>query len=92
MRGGFRFYKFMFNSKEVVEFIFIELCVKEIKEFDLNCDLFLFECVFGVEWNIVNDVFKFCIFFKDKLLIRCGILLIVSLIYDLFGFVVLFLF
>ena len=39
MRSGFRFHKFISNSKEVVEFIAIASCAKEIKELDLNHDL-----------------------------------------------------
>ena len=39
MRSGFRFHKFISNSKEVVEFIAIASCAKEIKELDFNHDL-----------------------------------------------------
>ncbi|XP_073234570.1 uncharacterized protein [Porites lutea] len=92
MRGGFKLHKFTSNSKEVVESIPVESRAKEIKEIDLNCDLLPPERVLGVEWNIENDVFKFCITLKDKPLTRRGILSTVSSIYDPLGFAAPFLF
>lgn len=86
MRGGFRLHKFTSNSKEVVESTPIESRAKEIKELDLNRDLLPPERVLGVEWNIVNDAFKFRISLKDKPLTRRGILSTVSSIYDPLGF------
>jgi len=86
MKGGFRLHKFTSNSKEVVESISVESRAKEIKELDLNRDLLPPERVLGVEWNIENDVFKFCITLKDKPLTRRGILSTVSSIYDPLGF------
>ena len=74
------------NSKEVVRSIPVESRAKGIKELDLNCDLLPPECVLGVEWNIENNAFKFCITLKDKPLTRRGILSTVSSIYDLLGF------
>lgn len=47
------------------------------------------ECVLGVQWCIELDIFNFIFFFRDRFCIRCGIFFIISLIYDLFGFVVL---
>lgn len=59
---------------------------KEIKELDVNHDLLPPERVLGVEWNIENDAFKFCITLIDKPLMRRGILSTASLIYDPLGF------
>lgn len=90
-RGGFRLHKFTSNSKEVVESTPVESRAKEIKELDLNRDLLPPERVLGVEWNIENDVFKFCITLKDTPLTRRGILSTVSSIYDPLGFAAAFL-
>lgn len=35
-RGGFRFYKFIFNSKEVISSVFLEDRAEEIKNIDLD--------------------------------------------------------
>jgi len=86
LRGGLRLHKFTSNSKEVVESTVVDSCAKEIKELDLNRDLLPPKRVLGVEWNIKNDAFQFCINLKDKPLTRCGILSTVSSIYDLLGF------
>jgi len=91
MRSRFRLHKFTSNSKEVVESIPVESRAKEIKEIDLNCDLLPPERVFGVEWNIENDAFKFCFILKDKPLTRRGILSTVSSVYDPLGVAALFL-
>ena len=86
MKGGFRLHKFTSNSKEVVESTPVELRTKEIKELDLNGDLLRPKRVLGVEWNIENDAFKFCITLKEKPLTRRGILSTFSSIYDTLGF------
>ena len=91
MRGNFRLHKFTSNSKEVVESIPVESRAKEIKEIDLNRDLLPPKRVFGVEWNIENDAFKFLFILKDKPLTRHGILSTVSSVYDPLSVVALFL-
>lgn len=35
-RGGFRFYKFIFNSKEVISSVVLEDRAEEIKNIDLD--------------------------------------------------------
>ena len=90
-RGGFGLHKFTSNNKEVVDAIPVALNTKDIKEIDLNHDLLPLKRVFGVEWNVENDVFKFRIIFKDKPLTRRGILSTVSSVYDPLGFASLFL-
>lgn len=57
---------------------------------NLDFENFILEWVFGVCWDVVSDKFGFYILVKDKWLMWRGILFIISLIYDLLGFVVFF--
>lgn len=73
-----------------MEIVLEEERLKDVKIFDFNYDDFFIERVFGVYWCVEFDIFGFCIFVKDKLLMRRGIFFIVFFIYDFLGFVVLF--
>lgn len=89
-KGEFYLVKWLFNFCEVMEFIFILEYVILVKDFDF--DYVFIERVLGMFQYIVIDIFGFKIIMKDRLIIRRGILLVVSLVYDLFGFVVFFIF
>lgn len=88
VKGGFNFIKFVSNSWEVMMLVLFEDRVKEVKGLDLSIDKLLIERVLGVYWCIELDVFKFRIELKDKLCICRGILVIISMIFDLLGFIV----
>lgn len=46
--GGFNLIKFMSNSCVVLEFVLLEKCFKEVRDFDFGIDCLFVECVFGV--------------------------------------------
>lgn len=86
VRGGFRLIKFMLNSFIVFEVILNDERVVFFINFDL--DEFLVEWVFGVGWNVKDDIFCFKVISCDKFDIMWGVLLCVLFFYDLLGFVV----
>lgn len=89
VKGGFCFIKWILNFFLVIELIFEFERVFFFRKLDFD-KLKYVERLFGVQWNVVIDMFGFIIIIKDRLFMRRGVFFIVSLIYDFLGFVVFF--
>lgn len=78
--------KWILNFFLVIEFIFEFERVFFFKKFDFD-KLKYVERLFGVQWNVVIDMFGFIIIIKDRLFIRRGVFFIVSLSFGFCCFV-----
>ena len=90
-KGGFNLYKFISNSKEVIEAVPKDQRVKGVKELDLAKDVLPIERALGVQWCVQSDDLQFRVELKDRPLTRRGILASVNSVYDPLGLAALFL-
>ena len=88
MKGGFHLTKWLCNSPNVLTTIPESERASSVKE--LYCEDMPTERALGVRWNLESDTFGFKVKLKDKPPKRRGMLSIVSSVYELFGFVSLF--
>ena len=86
-RGGLRLYKFMSNSKEVIQTVPADDRASGIKKLDLKNDNLPIERALGVEWCVESDSFQLRVTLHNKPPTRRGVLSTVSSIYDPMGFV-----
>ncbi|XP_077869104.1 uncharacterized protein LOC144360065 [Saccoglossus kowalevskii] len=85
-RGGFKFTKWLSNSKEVMKSIPTNEWAKSLHELNLDKDYLPYYRTLGVLWNIEKDCFTFDTRPADKPLTQRGVLSITSSIYDPLGF------
>ena len=87
VKGGFCFTKFCSNSRVMLQSTPEEERSKELKNLDLQPERLPLERAFGFYWNIESDDFEFCLTSNSKRSTRREILLVVSSVFDPFGFV-----
>ncbi len=83
-RGGFHLTKWISNSAQVIVSIPEEERSGPVK--DLSFDQPTIQRAPGVNWDVVNDEFRFKVTIKEKQRTRRGLLSIVSSVYDPLGF------
>ena len=84
-RGGFNLTKWISNDPKVLESIRLHDRAKNVKVLDLTKDELPVERALGVLWSVENDKFVFKINTKERQCTRCGILSVISSIYDPLG-------
>ena len=84
-QGGFKFTKFMSNSRTVLQQIPVEKIA--LPNLDLDLDQLPIERTLGVHWNVEEDMFCFKIKPCDKPNTMRGVLSCISSFYDPIGFV-----
>lgn len=84
--GGFNLTKWISNSREVLLEIPEEHRSKNFKELELDRDKLPVERALGLQWCIETDTFKFKFNIREKPHTRCGMLSMISSVYDPLGF------
>ena len=90
--GRFHLTKFVSNSKHVLLSISEEDRRKVLHDQELRLGTLPTKKALGIHWDIKEDKLGFCINFKEKPSTKCGMLSMVSSIYDPLGLVSPFLF
>ena len=73
-------FKWCSNNQSILKSVPEEKCTKSAVE--LKDDQGSYERVFGVQWNILEDIFQFQVSLKDKPVTRRGILSALSPLFD----------
>lgn len=85
-RGGFHLTKWFSNNRGVLLSIPEKQRSKILHELNLDRDQLPVERALGLHWCVKTDVFKFKMSLKEQSHTRCGILSVVSSVYDPLGF------
>ncbi|GAA6094046.1 uncharacterized protein LOC117805176 [Tachysurus ichikawai] len=72
-KGGFTLTKWIRNNRDILAKILEEFRAKNIKDLDLDHDLFPVERVLGVQWCIQSDAFMFKIVLQQRPLTKSSI-------------------
>ena len=86
-KGGFRFTKWISNSKSVINSVPESERAPSGKDLNFDQNTVLTERALGVQWNVYADTFSFKITKREKPATRKGILSIICSVYDPLGFV-----
>lgn len=81
-QGSFNLHKFLSNSKEVIKNVPQSDRAEGVKEIDLDLDKLPLERTLGGQRCVESDSLEFNIILQNTLCTRCGILSIVSSVYD----------
>ena len=86
-RGSLHLYKFVSNSKEVLESISKEDRAVTVRATELIHENLPIERTLGVQWCVTSDTLGFRVILQDKPLTKRSILSTISSVYDPLGFV-----
>ncbi|XP_041916525.1 uncharacterized protein LOC121680986 [Alosa sapidissima] len=88
--GKLHLHKFVSNSKQVIASLPTEECVESAADLSLDLGQAKVERALGVQWCVASDTFQFRVTVKKNPFTRRGVLSTVASIFDLLGFVALF--
>ena len=86
VKRNLRLYKFVSNTREVMEMIPCSERANVIKDLDLSSGNLPIERALGIQWCVESESFQFRLVLKDRPLTRRGILSTVASVYDPLGF------
>ena len=84
--GDFKITKWTSNSRKVIESVSPQERAKELKDLNLSRDPLPKELSLGLRWDVETDTLCFTVKLSDKPITCRGILSVVNLVYDTFGF------